>query len=174
MTMRYRPLKSAGLPVAALVMALGLSACSTAPPPKVRGDAGGPDKSIVVAEDTTAGSSADFALNVGRRIFFRENSAELDSVAKATLDKQANWLVRHPKWRVRIQGFSDDPGSPEANVELSNRRAESTRAFLVSLGVTPDRLDAKGYGRARLVRDCQDISCKSQNRRVVTNLEGDT
>lgn len=158
----------------ALFLALALSACSTEPAkPKIKADAGGPDKSIVVAEDASSGSSADFALNVGRRTFFRENSAELDSVAKVTIGKQADWLVKHPKWSVKVQGFADDPGSPEQNVELSNRRAEAVRAFMVSLGVEPGRIDAKGYGRTRLVRDCSDLSCKSQNRRVVTNLVGD-
>lgn len=174
MTTNERSPKAAGLLAGALLLAFGLSACSTAPEkPKVKAYAGGPDKSIAVAEDVSAGSGQDFALNVGRRTFFRENSAELDSVAKETLDKQAGWLVRHPTWRVKIQGFSDDPGSPEANVELSSRRAEAVRAFLASLGVAPERMEAKGYGRARPVRDCPELACKVQNRRVVTNLQGD-
>ena len=40
-------------------------------------------------------------------------------------------------------------------------------------GVGADRLRVKSYGKERLVRDCADLSCKSQNRRVITNLEGD-
>lgn len=165
--------KPAGLLAAAIMLGLGLSACSTTPAPKPKADAGGPDKSIAVAEDVSAGSGSDFALNVGRRTFFREGSAELDPVAKVTLDKQAAWLVRHPKWSVKVQGFADDPGSPEANVELSSRRAEAVRTFMASLGVDPGRISTKGYGRTRLVRDCPELSCKSQNRRVITNLEGE-
>jgi peptidoglycan-associated lipoprotein len=174
MTSKKRLPRPAGSLLAACLVVLGLAACSTAPePPKVKADAGGPDKSLAVLTDVKAGSSQDFVLNAGRRTFFREGSAELDSVAKNTLDQQAAWLVRHPGWTVKIQGFADDPGSPEANVELSSRRAETVRAFLASLGVAPERMSAKGYGRTRLVRDCPDLSCKSQNRRVVTNLEGE-
>lgn len=167
------PPRKAGWQAGALALALALSACSTTPEkPKVKAYAGGPDRSIAVAEDVAAGTVQDFALNVGPRTFFRENSADLDSVAKVTLDKQAAWLVRHPSWSVRIEGFADDPGTPEANVELSTRRAEAVRAFLASLGVAPERMSTRGHGRTRLVRDCPELSCKVQNRRVVTELHG--
>lgn len=110
-------------------------------------------------------------VNVGRRTYFRAGSAELDETARVTLQKQAEWLNRYPQWPVKIQGFADDPGSPAENRSLSQRRAEAVRDYLISLGVSPDRLTAKGYGRDRLVRDCPDISCTSQNRRVITNLQ---
>jgi len=166
---------AAGRLAAVLAMTLAVSACGMLEPerPKIKADAGGPDKSIVVAEDATAGSGADFALNVGRRTFFRDNSAELDSVAKVTVGRQADWLVRHPNWNVKVEGFADDTGTPEQNLDLSNRRAEAVRTALAGFGVQPGRIRVQGFGRARLVRDCPDISCKSQNRRVVTNLEGE-
>lgn len=174
MTKSVRSPKLAKMSACAILLALGLAGCSLAPEkPKVKTDAGGPDKSLAVSTDVAAGSSQDFVVNVGRRTFFRENSAELDSVAKVTLDKQAAWLVQHPTWSIKIQGFADDTGSPEQNLDLSNRRAEAVRGFLASLGVAPGRMDAKGYGRSRLVRDCPDLSCKSQNRRVITNLQGE-
>jgi peptidoglycan-associated lipoprotein len=173
MTTRIVPPKTAGV-ISAALLALGLSACATEPPrARVKADAGGPDRSIAVASDVAAGSGQDFMLNVGRRTFFAQGSAELDSVTKATLSKQAAWLVRYPTWQVKVQGFSDDPGTPAANEQLSTRRADAVRSFLVSQGVSATRIDAKGYGRTRLVRDCADSSCKAQNRRVVTNLQGD-
>jgi peptidoglycan-associated lipoprotein len=91
----------------------------------------------------------------------------------ATLDKQAAWLQQYPSWKVKIQGFADDPGSADQNVKLSQQRAEAVRAYLVSKGVSPARLAAKGYGRdpERLVLNCADLSCKAQNRRVITNLQ---
>jgi len=120
---------------------------------------------------TPPGSEEDFMVNVGRRTYFKAGSAELDETARVTLQKQAEWLNRYPQWPVKIQGFADDPGSPAENRSLSQRRAEAVRDYLISLGVSPDRLTAKGYGRDRLVRDCPDISCTSQNRRVITNLQ---
>ena len=53
---------------------------------------------------------------------------------------------------------------------MSQRRAQAVMAYLVSRGVEPSRLWAKGYARDRLVRDCADIECRAQNRRVVSNL----
>jgi peptidoglycan-associated lipoprotein len=119
------------------------------------------------------GSEEDFMVNVGRRVFFKAGSDELDQTAIVTLDKQAVWLNQYPSWRARVQGFADDSGPADAQVALSARRAEAVKAFLVSRGVAADRLRAKGYGRDRLVRDCPEIECKSQNRRVITNLDDD-
>ena len=128
---------------------------------------------IAVATETPGGGSEDFVLNVGRRTYFTEGSAELDSTARETLDKQAAWLRRYPVWTAKVQGFADDPGSKGDNTTLSSRRAQAVRSYLVSQGIAESRLSSKGYGRERLVRDCSDLSCKSQNRRVVTNLVGD-
>lgn len=116
-----------------------------------------------------AGSEEDFMVNVGRRTFFAQGSAELDQTAKVTLQKQAQWLQQYPQWKVKLQGFADDPGGPEQNTAISQKRADAVRTYLASLGVAPDRMLAKGYGRDRLVQDCPDISCKAQNRRVITN-----
>ena len=121
-------------------------------------------------ETVSSGSPEDFILNVGRRIYFGQDSATLDSVAKATLDKQAAWLVSNPRWLVKLQGFSDDSGSASKMKTLSQQRADAAMAYLASRGVDPSRMWAKGYGNDREVRDCNDRSCKVQNRRVVANL----
>ncbi len=152
-------------------IALGLGACVDSV--ASRAPDGGGGTTIAIATDTPGGGSEDFVLNVGRRTYFREGSSELDSVAKETLEKQAAWLRRYPRWSVKLQGFADDPGSKEANVSVSAKRAQAVRSYLVAQGVPESRMSAKGYGRDRLVRDCADLSCKSQNRRVVTNLVGD-
>ncbi|MEP3275203.1 MAG: OmpA family protein [Stappiaceae bacterium] len=116
------------------------------------------------------GSEEDFILNVGRRIYFTAGSSTLDSTAKVTLDSQAAWLNKNPSWKVKLQGFSDDPGDAAANLALSQKRADAAMNYIISKGVASDRLWAKGYGKERIVRDCPDISCKSQNRRVIANL----
>jgi len=116
-----------------------------------------------------AGTEEDFMVNAGRRVFFKQSSAQLDDTARVTLDKQAQWLQRYPSWKVKLQGFADDPGSAAQQSVLSQKRAEAVRDYLASQGVAPDRMKAKGYGRDRLIGDCPDIECKAQNRRVITN-----
>jgi len=119
------------------------------------------------------GTEEDFVVNVGRRTFFKEGSAELDDTAKVTLDRQAAWLTRYPSWYVKVQGFADDGSAEKANLALSQKRAETVKTYLGSQGIAPTRVLAKGYGKdpERLIRNCSDVSCRAQNRRVVTNLQ---
>jgi outer membrane protein OmpA-like peptidoglycan-associated protein len=119
------------------------------------------------------GSEEDFILNVGRRTFFASGSAELDSVARATLDKQAAFMQQNPRWLMKLQGFADDPGSESAQVALSQKRADAVMRYIASKGVDPKRMWAKGYGKDRLVRACTDTACRVQNRRVVSNLRNE-
>lgn len=117
-----------------------------------------------------ASDKEHFTMTVGRRIYFKKGSADFDDVARETLNLQAAWLVKNRKWLIKLQGFADDPGSDEANRKLSAKRANNVMNYLASRGVSPNRMWAKGYGKERLVRNCSDITCKSQNRRVISNL----
>ncbi|MBA5776972.1 OmpA family protein [Stappia sp. F7233] len=118
----------------------------------------------------SSGSEEDFIINIGRRTYFAASSATIDDTARMTLDKQAEFLRANPDWYAKIQGFADDPGDTAANRKLSQQRADAVMAYLVSKGVERNRLWAKGYGEDRKVRDCAELECKAQNRRVVTNL----
>jgi len=122
-------------------------------------------------ENVAPGSEEDFILNVGRRVFFNKGSAELDSVARTTLDAQAAWLQKYPSWLIKLQGFADDGGS--AQVALSQKRADAVMSYLAAGGVSANRMWAKGYGKDREVRDCPQKACQVQNRRVVSNLRNE-
>lgn len=159
----------------AAAMLMTLAACSTTEiaaveEPTVVPMTGKTDDPAPGFETVSVGSEEDFILNVGRRTYFTQDSAALDSVAKATLDKQAIWLNSNPRWLVKLQGFSDDSGSASKMTTLSQQRADAAMAYLASKGVDPSRMWAKGYGNDREVRDCTERSCKVQNRRVVSNL----
>ncbi|MBW8790187.1 MAG: OmpA family protein [Rhizobium leguminosarum] len=159
----------------AATMFLALAACSTTELASLEEPAAAPmtgqtNDPAPGFENVAAGSEEDFILNVGRRIYFTQDSAKLDSVAMATLDNQANWLNNNPTWMLKLQGFSDDSGSASKMETLSQKRADAAMAYLVSKGVDAKRMWAKGYGNEREVRDCTERSCKVQNRRVVSNL----
>ncbi|MGX5839296.1 OmpA family protein [Mesorhizobium sp. ArgA1] len=155
-----RRLIAAGL----LVLAASCSTSNTLAPPT-------PDVTnaeIAGFQNVQPGSEEDFILNVGRRTYFTKGSAALDSVAKTTLDTQIAWLSKYPRWLLKLQGFADDPGASET--ALSQQRADAVMNYLAAGGIDRNRMWAKGYGKDRLVRDCPDNACRSQNRRVVSNL----
>lgn len=153
----------------------GLAACTStslddAKPEQVAVFSGQTNDPAPGFENVKPGSEEDFILNVGRRVYFGQGSAALDPVAKATLDKQAQWLAQYPRWLVKIQGFADDPGGDGKNVALSKERADAVLNYLASVGVDRNRMWPRGYGNSREVRECTERSCVVQNRRVVVNL----
>jgi peptidoglycan-associated lipoprotein len=127
--------------------------------------------------DQTAGASAapgsyqDFVVNVGDRVFFETDSSELTEQARATLDKQAQWLANYSRYSFTIEGHADERGTREYNIALGARRAQTVREYLVSRGIAAARMRTISYGKERPVAVCDDISCWSQNRRAVTVLD---
>jgi peptidoglycan-associated lipoprotein len=124
-----------------------------------------------LAGAATPGSQQDFVVNVGDRVFFDTDSSELSDQARATLDKQAQWLSNYNRYAFTIEGHADERGTREYNIALGARRAETVRQYLVSRGVSAQRMRTISYGKERPVALCNDISCWSQNRRVVTVLD---
>lgn len=118
------------------------------------------------------GSQQDFVVNVGDRVFFETDSTELTSTARSTLDKQAQWLNRYPRYAITVEGHADERGTREYNFALGARRGQVTRDYLSARGVSSSRMRTISYGKERPVAVCDDISCWSQNRRAVTVLKG--
>ncbi|MGA9893375.1 MAG: peptidoglycan-associated lipoprotein Pal, partial [Xanthobacteraceae bacterium] len=88
-----------------------------------------------------------------------------------TLDKQSQWLNNYNRYSFTIEGHADERGTREYNIALGARRAETVRQYLVSRGISAQRMRTISYGKERPVALCNDISCWSQNRRAVTVLE---
>ena len=124
-----------------------------------------------LASAAVPGSQQDFVVNVGDRVFFDTDSSELSDQARATLDKQAQWLNNYNRYAFTIEGHADERGTREYNIALGARRAETVREYLVSRGVSGQRMRTISYGKERPVALCNDISCWSQNRRAVTVLD---
>jgi len=149
-----------GLRFAAVILAgVALAACSQNPTDD--GANGG------VARP---GSQQDFVVNVGDRVFFETDSSELTPQARATLDKQAQWLQNYSQYRFTLEGHADERGTREYNFALGARRSQTVRDYLAAKGLPASRMSTTSYGKERPVAVCDDISCWSQNRRSVTVL----
>ncbi|MGD0418145.1 MAG: peptidoglycan-associated lipoprotein Pal [Xanthobacteraceae bacterium] len=135
----------------------------------IAGCAKQPDQTAM-ANAAAPGSQQDFIVNVGDRVFFETDSSELTPQARATLDKQAQWLSQYNRYSFIIEGHADERGTREYNIALGARRAQTVREYLISRGVMAQRMRTISYGKERPVAVCNDISCWSQNRRAVTVL----
>ncbi|MGQ0742372.1 MAG: peptidoglycan-associated lipoprotein Pal [Alphaproteobacteria bacterium] len=150
--------------LAAVSALLLLGACSTDKPPP------GP----AVSSETTIvpGSKRDFEVNVGDRVFFDYDRSDIRPDAAATLQKQAAWLARYPSVTLTIEGHCDERGTREYNLALGARRASTTKEYLISLGVSPSRLETISYGKERPTCVESNEGCWQQNRRGVSVISG--
>jgi outer membrane protein OmpA-like peptidoglycan-associated protein len=99
-------------------------------------------------------------------VLFDTGRAELKSGAARKLDQLVQFLAEHPERRVQIDGFTDSVGSDSYNEELSQRRADSVKAALLSRGVDASRVSTEGYGKAYPVANNNDSGGRQLNRRV--------
>ena len=151
--------------IGVLAVVLLTAACANKP--------GGEDQAGL-AGAAVPGSQQDFVVNVGDRVFFESDSTELSSQARATLDKQAQWLQHYNRYAFTIEGHADERGTREYNISLSARRATAARNFLIQQGVPGSRISSIAYGKERPAALCDAEECWSQNRRAVTVITGGT
>jgi peptidoglycan-associated lipoprotein len=157
MTRASRLLRAFGL-VTMLAASLVVSACANK------------TDQVGAAGAATPGSQQDCVVNVGDRVFFETDSSELTPQARATLDAQIQWLQRYNHYTFTLEGHADERGTREYNIALGARRAQTVREYMASRGISPQRMRTISYGKERPVAVCDNISCWSQNRRVVTVL----
>jgi peptidoglycan-associated lipoprotein len=99
-------------------------------------------------------------------IHFDYDSFELTSESRETLRTNADWMQSNSQAKVEVEGHCDDRGTAEYNLALGAKRAKAARDYLVSLGVSPDRLSTISYGEELpLCREASE-SCWQENRRV--------
>ena len=97
---------------------------------------------------------------------FDTNKATLTSVAKANLDKLVPVLNQYPDTNIQIYGYTDSTGSAEYNLNLSNQRAASVKAYLAGKGLASGRFVTTGLGIADPIATNDTPEGRSQNRRV--------
>lgn len=86
--------------------------------------------------------------------------------AKAILEKNAAWLKKNPDVRIQIEGHCDERGTNEYNLALGDRRAKSTKDYLVSLGIDPGRVSTITYGEERPLDPGHNEEAWAKNRRA--------
>jgi len=152
-----------GLRFAAVAAAvLMIAACSSKTDDAGATDTGASTSTIV------PGSQQDLVANVGDRVFFELDQSSLSDEARATLQRQAEWAKKYPANQLTIEGHADERGTREYNLALGQRRANSAKDYLASLGVDAARLTTITYGKERPVCLESNENCWAQNRRAVT------
>ena len=105
-----------------------------------------------------------------KNVFFATASDKLLKQSNKRLDDVVTILNENPTFKVQIDGHTDDQGKDEYNLDLSNRRAASVKAYLVSKGIAEARLSSTGYGETKPIADNKTAKGRAQNRRVEMTL----
>ncbi len=110
-------------------------------------------------------------VDIRDKVFFDLDSATIKPESFRILDDVAATLENHSELRlVEVQGHTDDQGAEDYNQELSQRRAEAVRKYLIGQGVEPDRLVARGYGESQPLQPGTTEEAREVNRRVVFHI----
>ncbi|MCX6999503.1 MAG: peptidoglycan-associated lipoprotein Pal [Candidatus Sumerlaeota bacterium] len=99
-------------------------------------------------------------------VYFDFDSAALTDAAKATLDKNAEWLSTNPGVHVLIEGHCDERGTVEYNLNLGQLRSDSVREYFISKNLDPATLHTISYGKERPIDEGHNEEAWAKNRRV--------
>jgi len=102
---------------------------------------------------------------------FETNKATLEPESYTVLDELVAYLVRKDDERIEIGGHTDNVGTAKANQVLSEARANTVRAYLLTKGIDPSRVTAKGYGLTKPVADNRTAEGRAQNRRTEVTVQ---
>ncbi len=107
-------------------------------------------------------------VSITLNIDFDTDKADIKPQFHSDLKEIADFFKTYPKTTAVIEEHTDSIGPAEYNLQLSQRRAESVRKYLIEkFDISPDRLAAKGYGEARPISSNDTRQGRQQNRRVV-------
>jgi peptidoglycan-associated lipoprotein len=121
-----------------------------------------------VAEDAIGGKSLD-DLNRDsplKPVFFGLDIAELDAEGQTIVQQNAELLKKYSSWAITLEGHCDERGTAEYNLALGERRAVAVKTYLVSLGISPDRVRTVSYGKEFPFDPAHTETAWSKNRRA--------
>ncbi len=116
------------------------------------------------------GSQEHFQAAVGGStvVYFDTDRFNIDSADAAALQAQAQYFARYPQLTFTVEGHADERGTREYNLALGERRANSAKNYLVSLGVSAERIRTVSYGKERPVALASNESAWAENRRAAS------
>jgi len=142
-----------------LVASLVLTACATQ-----KKTAGQLQGDVYTGKD----SVEYLASGVPDRVFFATNETVLTTASRETLRKQAAWLRKNSKITVVLEGHADERGTREYNLAIGERRANSAKDYLMTYGISSNRISVLSYGKEKPVDSGSNPLSWSKNRRAVT------
>jgi peptidoglycan-associated lipoprotein len=98
--------------------------------------------------------------------FYNYDEAGLSADAQAALTASATWLKRNPQYSLLVEGHCDERGTEQYNLALGDRRANSAKDYLVTLGVDSGRIRTVSYGEERPFDEGHDDAAFAKNRRA--------
>jgi len=108
------------------------------------------------------------ASGVPDRVFFATNESVLTTASRETLRKQAAWLRKNSDITIVLEGHADERGTREYNLALGERRANAAKDYLMTYGISSNRISVLSYGKERPVDSGSNPLAWSKNRRSVT------
>ena len=147
-----------------IMAAFILSACAAKTTKKIE------TQTTQITGDTYAGEETVkyLATGVPDRVFFATNKSVLTTASRDTLRKQAAWLRENKNINVTVEGHCDERGTREYNLALGERRANAAKDYLMTYGISGNRIATISYGKERPVNSGSSPLAWSQNRRSVT------
>ena len=105
-------------------------------------------------------------------IHFAFNEHRITPEARIALQNVAVVMKEHPDWNLVLEGHCDDRGTSEYNVALGESRARAARSYLVSLGVSEERVETVSYGEERPIDRAETEAAWAKNRRAEFHAQG--
>ena len=147
-----------------LVFSVFLSACATQQKTEIKKYDSQIESDVYTGTDTVE----YLASGVPDRVFFATNESVLTTAARETLRKQAAWLRKNSKVTIVLEGHADERGTREYNLALGERRANAAKDYLMTYGISSNRISVLSYGKERPVDSGSNPLAWSKNRRSVT------